>query len=268
MREAPAASAPHTVAPVRWTLGLMREQVEGLQHYSLGGLSQWMPRAGIGWRHGRVEYWSPDPDYLAKQEHLLQVLAHVAAAPRQVVALFLDEVSYTAWPDLAFEWSQSAPDPLPHAQRQHSPYRRMRVVGALDAWTGQVQVLQNAYIAGSVFADFVERLARSYPQQQVYLIWDNWPVHRSQVVLDVLAQHPRLHAVGLPTYSPWLNPIEKLWRKMRQELTAMHRLAAEWKQLQQQVQAFFAQFATGSLDLLRYVGLRGQGKLATALRSP
>lgn len=246
----------------------MIEQVEGLHDYSRGGLSQWLRRADIEWRHGRVEYWSPDPDYLPKQEQLLEVLRQVAAAPGSIVALFIDEVSYTAWPDLALKWNPAAPSPLPQAQRQHSPYRRMRVVGALDAWTGQVQVLQNAYIAGSVFADFVQRVARSYPDQQVYLIWDNWPVHRSQVVLDVLAQHPRLHPVALPTYSPWLNPIEKLWRKMRQDLTALHQLAAEWKQLQQQVQDFFAQFATGSVDLLRYVGLRGQGKLATALRSP
>jgi len=44
-------------------------------------------------------------------------------------------------------------------------------------------------------------------------------------------------------------------------------LADDWKGLRERVQQCFAQFASGSTALLRYVGLRGHGKLATALQA-
>jgi hypothetical protein len=77
-----------------------------------------------------------------------------------------------------------------------------------------------------------------------------------------------LHVVSLPTYAPWLNPIEKLWRKFRQDVDYLHDLADDWDALCARVSQYFTQFAAGSLSLLHYVGLTGSGKLATALRVP
>jgi hypothetical protein len=78
---------------------------------------------------------------------------------------------------------------------------------------------------------------------------------------------PRIEPVWLPTYAPWLNPIEKLWRWLRQDVLKMHRLAAHWSELRKRVNTFLDQFAEGSADLLRYVGLSGDGKLASAIHS-
>lgn len=263
----PPASTETAPAPSRWTLGLLRDHIEGLAKWSLGGICQLLHRAGLAWRKGRVQYYSPDPAYQHKLAELLEALRLVAQSPQTQVALFLDEFSYTAWPDVAFVWDEPAPASLPQADRQQSPYRRMRVVGALEAWWGKVHVHQEAHISGSVFAAFVRRLDQEYPQaERIHLIWDNWPVHSAHEVQAVLAQLPRVHVVALPTYAPWLNPIEKLWRRFRQNFSAMHQMASDWKQLRTQAQAFFEQFAAGSLDLLHSVGLRGEGKLATALR--
>ena len=56
-------------------------------------------------------------------------------------------------------------------------------------------------------------------------------------------------------------------RKFRQEVDYLHVLADDWKGLRERVQQFFAQFASGFIDLLRYIGLRGHGKLAPALQA-
>ncbi|MBV8356880.1 MAG: transposase [Deltaproteobacteria bacterium] len=69
----------------------------------------------------------------------------------------------------------------------------------------------------------------------------------------------------LPTYAPWLNPIEKLWRWLRQDVLKMHRWVEDWPQVKQRVRDFLAQFAQGSQELLYYVGLAGEGKLATVI---
>ena len=98
------------------------------------------------------------------------------------------------------------------------------------------------------------------------MIQDNWSVHQHPEVLQALAGYPRLQPVWLPTYAAWLNPIEKLWRWVRQDVLKLHRLADDWVELRQRVRVFLEQFARGSCDLLRYVGLLGDGLLAKTIR--
>ena len=64
-----------------------------------------------------------------------------------------------------------------------------------------------------------------------------------------------IQAVGLPTYAPWLNPIGKLWRYLKQEVVHLHQKAEDFPSLHSQVDALLDRFAGGSEHLLRYVGL-------------
>jgi transposase len=50
--------------------------------------------------------------------------------------------------------------------------------------------------------------------------WDNADTHADDDVEAVVrAAAGRLVLLYLPTYSPWLNPIEMLWRQFRREVT-------------------------------------------------
>jgi transposase len=141
------------------------------------------------------------------------------------------------------------PKPRPAADRKGSPYQRYRVMEALNATSGQVHVQQDSHIDREVFSRFVRRFDRAYPQAQtIYLILDNW-----LVVKETLAQLPCLQVIMLPKYSPWLNLIEKLWCKFRQEVDYLHPLADDWKCLRERIQSFFALFAHGSANWVRYV---------------
>ena len=64
-----------------------------------------------------------------------------------------------------------------------------------------------------------------------------------------------IQIVPLPTYASWCNPIEKLWRKLRQDVTHLHRWADDLETFRTEIDRFLDQFARGSLELLRYVGL-------------
>jgi hypothetical protein len=70
--------------------------------------------------------------------------------------------------------------------------------------------------------------------------------------------HLPIQCVFLPTYASWLNPIEKLWRWLKQTVLHLHRHATDLGHLRAQVAAFLDRFTDGSMDaasLLRYVGL-------------
>jgi transposase len=185
--------------------------------------------------------------------------------PGAVEAVFLDEFSYRRWPDPAPDWAAATPV----ADRQQSPEQQWRTIGALNARTGQVNYL-DAYIVGRAkVIQFYGRLAEAYPQAgKLYVIQDNWSIHSHPEVLAALRQWPQIEPVWLPTYAPWRNPIEKLWRWLRQDVLKMHRLASRWSECKERVRIFLNQFAQGSTRLLEYVGLLGSGQLAQMILGP
>jgi transposase len=199
-------------------------------------------------------------------------LQEAAAAPDAVAALFLDEMGYARWPEPGADWGLAAPAPRPVAGRAGSKQRLWRVIGALNALTGQVDYL-DAYVVGrEKVSAFYRQLEQRYAGlRRLYVVQDNWSIHRHPDVLATLATLPRLEPVWLPTYAPWLNPIEKLWRWLKEQALKQHRLAADWPALRHRVTAFLDQFTTGGSSacraLLQYVGLLGDGKLAQACRA-
>ncbi len=80
----------------------------------------------------------------------------------------------------------------------------------------------------------------------------NWPAP-SEVAR--LADPLPIPLVPLPAYAPWLNPIEKRWRWLGQEVLHLHRFSEAWDEFKERVGGFLDQFAGGLYDLLRYVGL-------------
>ena len=90
--------------------------------------------------------------------------------------------------------------------------------------------------------------------EHIYIALDNWPVHFQPDVLAAL-QNRKITLLFLPTYAPWLKPIEKVWRKLKQEILHLHRYSSRWKDLQERVEVWLIQYDRPAPDLLHYVGL-------------
>jgi transposase len=255
------ASGP---APSRWTLRTIRAAVDWLTDYTLSGVWRVLQSCGLGLHSSCARLFSPDPDYQKKVRWLHRCLRDAARHPNTVVALFLDEFGYQRWPEVAPMWGGATVVALRAGNNQ-----QWRTIGALNALTGQVNYLDGYIVGRQQVIKFYSLLDRVYPKkiELRYVIQDNWNIHSHPDVLSALADYPRIKPVWLPTYAPWLNPIEKLWRWLRQDILKMHRWVEDWPQVKQRVRDFLEQFAHGSSALLRYVGLRGKGKLATVLNT-
>lgn len=254
---------PTAPPPSRWHLVTIRATIDWLQDYSLSGVWSLLQRCGLKLRSAAVQHYSPDPEYLTKVFRLKKALREAARNPRTVAALFMDEFGYTRWPDPARDWSGVTPI----ARRSQTNNQQWRTIGAVNALTGKVSYL-DAYIIGRAkVIEFYGQLNLAYRRlDRVYVIQDNWSIHQHPDVLQALADYPRLQPVWLPTYAPWLNPIEKLWRWLRQDILKLHRLADAWDELRHRVHTFLDQFTNGSTELLHYVGLLGDGLLAKTIR--
>lgn len=255
------ASGP---APSRWTLRTIRASVEWLTEYTLSGVWRVLQSCGLGLHTSGARLFSPDPDYASKVRWLHRWLRDAARHPDTVVALFLDEFGYQRWPAVAPMWG-GATVVAPRAGNN----QQWRTIGALNALTGQVHYLDGYIVGRHQVSQFYGLLNRAYPKKVglMYVIQDNWNIHTHPDVLNALVEDPRIQPVWLPTYAPWLNPIEKLWRWLRQDILKMHRWVEDWPQVKQRVRDFLDQFAHGSAALLRYVGLKGKGKLARVLNT-
>lgn len=69
-------------------------------------------------------------------------------------------------------------------------------------------------------AHLLQALLEHHPKETIYVAWDNVNTHEDDEVEEVVrAAAGHLVLLYLPTYSPWLNPIEMLWRHFRREVT-------------------------------------------------
>jgi transposase len=99
------------------------------------------------------------------------------------------------------------------------PTRRYGL-GAVDWRTGEATVITRNRKRRREVAELLEALLVKHPHGTVYVAWDNASTHEEEEVEAVLrGAAGRLVLLYLPTYSPWLNPIEMLWRHFRREVT-------------------------------------------------
>jgi DDE superfamily endonuclease len=263
----------------RWTLRTIAQSCGWLQVTTEGGLSQVLKRLGISYKRARDYVHSPDPHYMDKLSLIELRRLRALYEPETYVFLYLDEFSYYRQPSLARAYEATGHE-QPLAQRSYRPNTRFRGIGALNAITGQVTYRQRSKINLPTLAAFLTTIRLDYPDaEEIYIVLDNWPVHFHPDVLVYLQPQdfpwpPRMpptwpttsaiqpdgeplpiQFLCLPTYASWLNPIEKLWRWLKQDVLHLHRLSNDWQVLKQLVLDFFDPFCDGSTELLTYVGL-------------
>jgi hypothetical protein len=129
-----------------------------------------------------------------------------------VGAVFVDEMSYHRWPPAAADWRPRT-DGYPLAVHGNCHNQQWRVLGGLNAYTGQVTYLQNYIVGREQVILFHQQLHEQYRRMDnVFVIEDNGNVHTHPDVQAALAELPNVTLAWLPTYAYWLNPIEKLWK--------------------------------------------------------
>jgi transposase len=127
-----------------------------------------------------------------------------------------DEVHFQRHSSLIRMWA-------PKGQQPHvlSPSVRHKVgfFGALNLKTGRLLTQEAPTFNSTTFGDFIRYLLQS-TQGKLYLILDNARWHRSRDLKDFFEiNRDRLVLIFLPAYSPELNPIERVWRVTRRQVT-------------------------------------------------
>jgi transposase len=189
-------------------------------------------------------------DVQVQKEFLAQSLepklAEAQAGRRAV--FFVDAAHFVQAPFLGIVWCFARLFIKAPAGR-----RRFNVLGALNAVTKElVTVCNDTYINAASVCRLLDRLAALCPATPVSLVMDNARYQRCALV-QAHAKQLGLELLFLPSYSPNLNLIERLWRHVKKEC------------LYSRYYADFAEFKQALAACLEQTALRDKEKLRTLL---
>lgn len=127
-------------------------------------------------------------------------------------------------------------------------------IGAVNYHTGETIIQFQRHKRRKEIALLLEALREKHPNETIYVAWDNADTHADDEVEAVVrAAAGRLVLLYLPTYSPWLNPIEMLWRHFRREVTHCELFATK-QALLTAAQECFARFNRRPHQILSVIG--------------
>jgi transposase len=161
---------------------------------------------------------------------------------------FVDAAHFVYGPVLGFLWCL-----VRHFVRAPSGRQRYSVLGALDAVAKRlVRVTTTGGAGADAVCQLLRAVADAVPFGPVTLVLDN---ARYQHTADVkaLARSLRIELLYLPSYSPNLNLIERLWKFVKKEA-----LASRYRPT-------FAEFTAAIDDCLNHLDTRHREQMETLL---
>jgi transposase len=194
------------------------EEVFGVR-YTASGIKDLLRRVGASYHKVTGFLWKADPD--KQQEFVAHYERQKAAAQRpgarRTRRYFVDachplwglELVYACW--------------LLVGQRflagMGSGRKRLNILGAYcpDDQEYLDLRLTRDNINGEQFVNLLRLLRATHPDTERFVLYlDRARYYGSPVVKDWLRRHPEFELEPLPTYSPNLNLIERLWKLLRQ----------------------------------------------------
>lgn len=132
--------------------------------------------------------------------------------------MFQDEASLSNTATASHKWGEKGKQPL-ISQKQRKRERKT-LFGCVNPATGIVTTKVADKGNTLTFFRFLIAVAALYPNQKVVMVVDNVRYHHAKRLKPILEKYKhRIELVYLPSYSPDLNPIERIWWYMRKKIT-------------------------------------------------
>ena len=176
----------------------------------------------LGFSYQKAAFVSDHLNEAKRQEWCTTTWPHLLrlAKARHALLLFGDEASFPQWGTLTYTWARRGHQPKVKTSGKRKGYK---VFGLIDYFTGRLFYQgQEGRLNSATYIAFLKRVLE-HATRPVMLIQDGARYHTSTETTAFFAQQSaRLQVFQLPTYSPDYNPIEKLWKKIKQQDTHLH----------------------------------------------
>src|SRR5215471_4484551 len=205
----------------RWSCATLAAQLT-LQRgivVSASTMRRWLHVLGWVWKRAQLVARDDDPERvtkLARIRHTLETLG------KRAVVLFADELDIHLLPKVGYQWM-----PRGETVKLLTPGQNQKhyLAGALDLRTGRIVHCTGSRKTNALFRALLDSLERHYTKarfDKIYVVADNYGIHKAKAVERWLAAHPRFTLLFLPTYCPQASPIERAFGDVHDKCTRNH----------------------------------------------
>jgi putative transposase len=197
---------------------------------------RWVHEVGWVWKRAKLVAKDTDPQRAERLARIRWVFEHLQAWE---LLVFADELDIHLLPKVGYAWMPQGAQVEVMTPGQNEKHY---LAGALDVTTGSLLHCLGARKTNALFRDLLSVLDTTYPPpqyQRLYVVVDNYKIHKAKAVEQWLECHPRFTLLFLPTYWPRANPIERAFGDVHDKCTRNHtrkRLRALVGDVQQHVQ--------------------------------
>jgi transposase len=201
--------------------------------FSESGMKHWLYRQEFSYKKPKGTPSKADPEkqqkFVEYYEDLLNTL------PEDEPVEFGDGVHPTMATKVTYGWIRKGQTKTIPTTASRT---RMNLMGSISLETMSVTIGAYETIDSSAMEQHFIKLRRKYPKApKIHLILDNGPYNTSHETKEAAKKHSIvLHY--LPTYSPNLNPIERLWKVMN-EYARNNRFFQTAKEFREAILEFF-----------------------------
>ena len=224
-----------------WTVALLGEYVKEKLEVRVCNdtLRRTLHELGFRWRRPR---WAVEREDPQAAELMAAITQAIWKADAQTMTWVEDETKFRALPPLRSMWMRKGQQTRVPTPEQNSSFYSY---GALDIESGTWFDGFFEKANSDATTTYLQALLDAFPEKHILLVWDQAKYHTSQKVENWIDQQKRLTVLLLPKYSPELNPVEHIWRVVKQRIAA--NLTRALEALQAAYRAFFGEQEAQSL---------------------
>ena len=163
----------------------------------------------FGLQPHRVETFklSTDPQFIEKVRDIVGLYLN---PPDKALVLCVDEKSQIQALDRTQPILPLAPGVAERRTHDYQRHGTTSLFAALDIATGKVIGETHRRHRSTEFKSFLDRIEQEVPADlEVHIVLDNYGTHKTELIRRWLLRHPRFQVHYTPTYSSWLNQVER-----------------------------------------------------------
>ena len=181
---------------------------------------RWLHELGWVWKRAKLVAKDDDPHRIERLARIRFQSEHLQAHEMMV---FADELDIHLLPKVGAAWMPQGTQEEVMTPGKNEKYY---LAGALHLATGKLLYCLGPRKNNDLFRDLLSLLDTTYPAPGVthmYVVADNYCIHKAKAVEQWLAKHPRFTLLWLPTYCPRANPIERVFGDVHDKCTRNHK---------------------------------------------
>jgi transposase len=203
--------------------------------YTISGMTALLRRLGYVYKKPKVVPGKADMD--AQEIFIQQYENFMATKPEHDPVLFVDGVHPTHNTMAAYGWIKKGEV---REIKSNTGRERLNINGAIDIESLGVTVVSGEAVNSETTIDLFNAIEAQYPLAlTIYIILDNARYYHSKQMKEYLASSSsRIKLIPLPSYSPNLNLIERLWHFFKKKVL-YNQYYEKFKDFEKAVMKFF-----------------------------